>query len=443
MSRKFGVVGVAGAVTLGLTAFGLAGCGGASGSGSAAGSGELKGQTIEVAGPWSGGEQKAFEKVLSAFERQTGATVHYTAAGDDMPTVLQSKVQGGAPPNVAILAQPGAIAQFARQGVLKPVGPDVEQTIDAHESKSWKDFGTVDGKTYGVYFKAANKSIVWYNDRLLTQAGFKTPNTWDEFLAVANGISDTGVAPIAVAGADGWTLTDWFENVYLQTAGGDMYDKLTRHQIPWTDPSVKRALLVLQQVFQPKLVADGNAGALQTDFSSSVTKVFSDAPKAAMVFEADFVGKVIHSDTKAKVGDDARFFPFPTIGKAGGKPGAAVVTGGDAAVALKDDKATMALLKYLATPEAGVEWARSGGFLSPNKDMPLDSYTDDLTRNIAKQMLGADSIRFDMSDQAPAEFGATKGAGEWKDLSDFLANPGDIDGITQRLEADAAKAYHT
>jgi maltose-binding protein MalE len=438
MSGKLGAVVVAGTVTLGLSVFGLTGCGGASGN---SGTGELAGQTIEVSGPWSGDEQKAFQKVLAVFEKQTGATVNYTAAGDEEPTVLQSKVQGGAPPNIAILAQPGAIAQFVHEGALKPVTSDVEQQIDAHMAKAWKTFGTVDGKLYGVYFKAANKSIVWYNDRLLTPAGYQPPATWDRFVSTLNSLSDTGVAPVAVAGADGWTLTDWFENVYLQTAGGEAYDKLARHEIPWTDPSVKHALQLLQQVFQAKLIADGNAGALQTDFSTSVTKVFSDPPKAAMVFEADFVGQVIASNTKAKVGDDARFFPFPTIGKPGAKPGASVVTGGDAAVALKDDKATMALMKFLASPEAGVEWARSGGFLSPNKDMPLDSYTDDLTRNIAKQMLGADEIRFDMSDQAPAEFGATKGAGEWKDLEDFLATPADIDGITQRLEADAAKAY--
>jgi alpha-glucoside transport system substrate-binding protein len=439
MSGRLGAVAVAGAVTLVLS-LGSAGCGG--GASGAGGSGELRGQTIEVSGPWSGDEQKAFEKVLAVFEKQTGATVDYTAAGDEEPTVLQSKIQGGAPPNVAILAQPGAIAQFAREGALKPVTPDVEQQIDTHMAKAWKDFGTVDGKLYGVYFKAANKSIIWYNDGLLTQAGYQPPATWDQFVAILNSLSDLGVAPIAVAGADGWTLTDWFENVYLQSAGGDMYDRLARHEIPWTDPSVKRALQLLQQVFQPKLVANGNAGALQTDFPTSVTMVFSAAPKAAMVYEADFVGQVIASNTKAKVGDDARFFPFPSIGKRGDRPGASVVTGGDAAVALKDDKATMALMKFLASPEAGVEWARSGGFLSPNKDMPLDSYTDDLTRNIAKQMLGASEIRFDMSDQTPAEFGATKGAGEWKDLEDFLGNPADIDGTARRLESDAAKAYH-
>ncbi|MDN3355196.1 carbohydrate ABC transporter substrate-binding protein, partial [Actinomadura sp. DC4] len=34
---------------------------------------ELKGTTIEVAAKWTGPEQANFQKVLSAFEKQTGA----------------------------------------------------------------------------------------------------------------------------------------------------------------------------------------------------------------------------------------------------------------------------------------------------------------------------------------------------------------------------------
>jgi multiple sugar transport system substrate-binding protein/alpha-glucoside transport system substrate-binding protein len=78
----------------------------------------------------------------------------------------------------------------------------------------------------------------------------------------------------------------------------------------------------------------------------------------------------------------------------------------------------------------------------PNKDVPLSVYPNDVTRTMEQQLLGAgNNIVFDMSDLAPAAFGGTKGSGEWKDLEDFLANPNDIAGAQQKLEADAAKAY--
>ncbi|MFS8103070.1 extracellular solute-binding protein [Lentzea alba] len=406
-------------------------------SGGAAGAGDdLKGQTVEIVGPWTGDEQKSFEKVLAAFTTKTGAEVKYTPAGDELPTVLQTRISGGTPPNVALIAQPGLVAQFAEDNALKPVNSEVEQAVTQHNAAVWKQLGSVDGKLYGFTFKAANKSAIWYSEKAFGQVGATPPATWDDLIKTSKAIAETGMAAVAVGGADGWTLTDWFENVYLRTAGPENYDKLAKHEIPWTDPTVRKALEELAKLWgDPTLVA---GGALQTEFPKSVISVFGEPAGAAMVFEGDFVASIITTNTKAKVGEDAKFFPFPSV--AGSKD--AVVAGGDMAVQFKDDKATTELMKFLASPESGEIWAGLGGFLSPNKDIASSAYPDDVTQDLAKRIVDAgDNVRFDMSDLAPAAFGGTKGAGEWKDLQDFLADPKNVDGIMQRLEANAAKAY--
>jgi alpha-glucoside transport system substrate-binding protein len=114
-------------------------------------------------------------------------------------------------------------------------------------------------------------------------------------------------------------------------------------------------------------------------------------------------------------------------------------------VVLKDGKnadAAMAFVEYLATPEAAAVWAEAGGFLSPNKKLDPNAYSDVTTRATAKSLVAAgDSVRFDMSDQAPAAFGGTKGAGEWKILQDFLRDPSNPKKTAEQLEAAAAKAY--
>ncbi len=56
-------------------------------------------------------------------------------------------------------------------------------------------------------------------------------------------------------------------------------------------------------------------------------------------------------------------------------------------------------------------------------------------------MDAGDTVRFDMSDQAPAAFGGTKGAGEWKILQDFLRDPSKPEATAAALEAARAKAY--
>ncbi|MFI6575724.1 ABC transporter substrate-binding protein [Nocardiopsis sp. NPDC050513] len=420
-------------LALGLTA---TACGGGGGTGASA---DLEGSTLEIVGPWAGTEQESFEQVLSLFEEQTGATVEYSGAGDDLQTVLQTRIQGGDAPDVALIPQAGLIEHFAEEGALAPLSDDVVAALDENMAGAWTDIGSVDGTPYGVYLKVANKSLVWYNDPLFAETGATPPETWEDFVELSENLSDVGVDPLSVAGADGWVLTDWFENVYLQTAGPEMYDQLAAHEIPWTDPSVEVALETLAELWgQERLLAGGTEGTLQTDFPTSVVNVFSDDPEAAMVVGADFIGGVVSDSTNAAVGDDAQVFSFPYVA---GDEGAVVVAG-DAAVAMNEDAATMELLRFLASPEAAAEWAALGGFLSPNRNLTADDYADPLTGQVAEQIVTAgDSVRFDLSDLQPAAFGATVGDGMWQTLQDFMADPSDVEGTMERLEAEAAQAH--
>jgi ABC-type glycerol-3-phosphate transport system substrate-binding protein len=445
------VARTAAAVLAGTLALALSGCGGnddkgkddQSGSPSANGSSlqlpKLDGQTLEVAAVWTGPEQENFTKVLNEFEKRTGAKVDFVPTGNNTSTFLGTKIQGGKPPDVAFLPQVGVLHQFADKGWLKPLGAEAKAQSAKNFSTGWQELGAYKGKQYGVYVKAANKSLVWYNTAAFEAAGVTAaPKTWKDFLSTAQTVSDAGSPAVSIGGADGWTLTDWFENVYLSQAGPEKYDQLAQHKIKWTDPSVKAALTTLAQLWgKDDLIAGGRSGALQTEFPKSVTQTFSGDNPAAMVYEGDFVTANINADTKAKVGTDAKVFPFPAVGAQ-----APVVSGGDVAVVLKDGKGPQALMTFLASTDAAEIWAAQGGFISPNKEMDQGTYKDAVTRDIAKALLAAgDDFRFDMSDQAPAAFGGTAGIGEWKDLQDFLKNPSDVAGAQSKLESDAAKAY--
>ncbi|MFJ9666721.1 ABC transporter substrate-binding protein [Streptomyces sp. NPDC101219] len=400
---------------------------------------KLDGASLEVAAVWTGAEQANFKKVLAEFEKRTGAKVTFVPAQDPIINFLGSKIAGGAPPDVAMLPQPGAIKQAVEKKWAKPLGAEAKAELAKNYSQGWQDIGAVGGEQYGVYYKAANKSLIWYNAQVFENAGADEPKTWDELLTTAQTVYDSGVTPFSVGGADGWTLTDWFENVYLSQAGPEKYDQLAAHEIKWTDPSVKDALTTLAEIWGKKdYLAGGPSGALQTEFPASVTQTFTggDQPKAGMVYEGDFV-QVNIAETDAEIGTDAKVFPFPSVGDT-----PPVVSGGDAAVILKDSKAAQALATFLASPDAASIQAKLGGYLSPNKNVPNSAYPNEVQRTTAKALIDAgDDFRFDMSDQAPQAFGGTPGKGEWKALQDFLKDPSDIAGTQRQLEADAAAAY--
>lgn len=399
---------------------------------------DLTGQTVAVAAVWTGDEQANFEQVLAQFEEDTGATVDFISTGDDIAAVLGTQIEGGSPPDVAVLPQPGLMRDFAAQGQLQPLEDVVGETVDENYASVWRDLGSVDDELYGVWFKASNKSTYWYSVEALEAAGVEPPEDWDGLVDAAQTLLDSGVTPVSVAGADGWTLTDWFENVYLRTAGPEKYDQLATHEIPWTDESVVTALDTMGELIgQDEFVVNGLRGALQVDFPTSVTQVFGGSQEGATVFEGDFVAGNITGETDAELGTDADFFPFPNID--GSDP--SVLGGGDVAVLLQDSEAGKALIQYLATPEAAEVWAGLGGFTSPNQNVDLDVYPDEITRKSAESLVGADVFRFDLSDLQPAAFGGTPGQGLFKLFQDWLADPAKSEAIAQQMEEAAAAAF--
>jgi alpha-glucoside transport system substrate-binding protein len=393
--------------------------------------------SVSVWGIWVGQEQKNFQAVIDAFKKQyPNVKVTYSPKGNNLPTILTTAVQGGKPPDVAAPAQPGLVEQFVTQGKLKPIAY-VKGAVATNFGNSIVTAGTFEKKFYALTYKADNKSTVFYNVQAYKSAGVTPATDWNTFIKDGNTIKASGLPAYAISGADGWTLTDLFENIYLRTAGPQKYDQLTKHQIPWTDSSVKTALTDMAQILSDSSnMYGGTNGALQTDFPTAVGYVLATKAKAAQVIEGDFVPAQL-TTVPIKPVTGYNEFTFPAIN---GSP-SAVVGAGNLVITFNDNPAIEAFVKFLATPAAALPWIRAGGFVSANKHVAASAYTDPILRKAAQDLTHATTFKFDMSDQAPIAFGGTTGQGEWKILQDFLKNPSNVNGTAQSLETAAAKAY--
>ncbi len=417
-----------------VLAAGLAACSSGEGKGA-----DLAGTTLHVVAVWQGPEAAAFEQVLAGFTTETGLAVEFTStAGQDIGAVIDDRLGAGDPPDVAMLPQPGLLSRYAAEGAIVPLADDVAGDVRAHYATVWQRLGSVDGRLYGVWFKAANKSLVWYSLGAFEAAGVVPPAALDRFAAVAGKLSAAGTPAFAVPTlpSDAWTLTDWFENLYLRMAGPDRYDALAERRLPWTDPTVRATLTAMARLLAPGNVA-WTTGA-DTSFPAAVAAVFSTTPAAAMVVEGDFVPGVIAAPTPVELGVDVDVFAFPesTSGER------FVVGGGDVAVLMRPSEAGQRLVRYLGSVEAAEIWARLGGFITPNEDLDLSAYPDETTRRVGRAVIEAgDRFRFDLSDLQPAAFGGTTGAGLWGLLHDFVFGGVDVDTTMARLEAAARAAW--
>jgi ABC-type glycerol-3-phosphate transport system substrate-binding protein len=420
-----------------VLAFAAAGCGGGddNGGGGAKGNEDVSG-SISAMAIWAGEEQRSFQKVIDAFqEKYPNVTVKYRSGGDNLAPLLSTAVEGGNPPDIAAIGQPGLMADFAKKKAIKPIDDMRDKIVDAF-GEDVADAGAVDGTQYGLMYKGANKSTVWYNVADFDEAGVKPPKTWDDFISARDTLKAAGITPFSVGVDVGWPISDIFENVYIRTAGPEKYDQLAKHEIPWTDQSVKDALTLMKDIVgKSDYMAGGTDGALQTEMPDSVSKVLSENPDAAMLVLGDFAPGQIETTLKPESGYNV--FTFPSI--EGSKP--SVVGGGDLFIKFKDSPAANAFLEYLTTTDAAEVWAKIGGFSSPNKHLDDSVYPDEITRTTASALAEADTFRFDLSDLQPAAFGGTPGQGLFKAFTDFVANPNNIDQITKKMEADAKKAF--
>jgi alpha-glucoside transport system substrate-binding protein len=394
----------------------------------------LRGTTLEVLGSWTGTERARFVKVLDAFTSATGARIRYISSeGGYLPDLLDARIAWGEPPDVALLPQPGLLRHYARAGRLVTLDATTRRIVAEHFAPGWRSLASFGQREYGVWFKAANKSLVWYDVATFERAGVVPPEDLAGLERVAATLHRRGATPFAVGGSDGWTLTDWFENIYLRLAGPERYDALTEHRLAWTDSSVGRALALMGRLLSPQYVLGGPRRALNTSFDASVQLAFASPARAAMVSEGDFVAGFLPA---ARTGTDVDVFAFP--GTYDGLP--VVVGGGDVAVQMTSGSGATELMRFLASPAAAAVWAGAGGYISPNLDLDLAVYPDALSRTVARNLVEAGGgFRFDLSDLQPTQFGSAPRSGMQGALRRFLVDR-DVVAAQDRLEAGAVAA---
>ena len=396
------------------------------------------GGSVTLWAEWTAQEQKNFLAALVPFTQATGVTINYSGKGSNMDTALNAAVSGGSPPDVALVPDPGTLDSLAKAGSIKDLTA-VLGNLTANFGSAWNTLASYNGKQYGVWFKGANKNTIWYNPALFTQAGISSaPTTWEQLVTDAAQLQAAGITPLSLCTDVGWPVADFWQNVYLKTAGAASYNKLAVHSLKWTDPTVTTAFTTFAQlVGNPSYLLGGLQGALSNAYPSCVDKVFPKpgaTPKAAMVFEGDFMVSEITGNSSnyapgttgtggvACTTDPSKtpcynFFSFPAPSANSANQGA-IQGAGDVAMMLTSTPQAQALIKYLAGPEGATVWASAGGFASPNNKVPASSYPDAVAKADAQALVNASSFVFSLDD--------LQGSWEpkmWADLLNWLRTP--------------------
>lgn len=373
---------------------------------------------LQVLVVWSGTELNVFRRAVADFEEQQNVKVDLVSAGDGIGAMLSSRIAAGHPPDVAVLPNPGLVwdLQSSLERLQVRDGPATGELgrQRLHNKR---------GARYGVWLKATHKSLFWYRGDVFRGS---PPETLSELVRELKGLAREGRRPLSVGAADGWVLTDWFENTLL-AVHPDTYDALAAGARGcWDSPYVTTALTWLGRIWSiPGVLADGPERALLTQYDAAALRTFvRHRGDAALTFGGDYTELLLGPYQKegaapARLGR----FRFPSADPSRRKP---LVVGGDAVVLPRQPESGVresarGLVKFLAGSEAARKLAK-GGFLSLH---------DAASGKLAEQVRD-DDARYDLADLLSGELARGDGQGLSGILQDFFSEVAETgDGAVQ------------
>jgi alpha-glucoside transport system substrate-binding protein len=413
------------------------------------------GKKVSIQTQWIGGEGANFAASVADFAKATGITIQIDSIGSSHETVLKTRIDGGQPPDLAVLAQPTGVLSYAADGKVIDVSTFMTGSFVNDHSATVGLVTDASGKIWGIPYKADVKSTVWYPIKAFAAAGYAVPKTWDELIAlsdkiVADGKGNPWCIGIEAGTATGWQATDWVEEVMLKTQTPEVYNNWINGTLKFNSPEVKAAFDDVAKIFfTDKYVYGGNTAIVSTPQTQPMDPMFNGdtlTPGCWMQKIPTWYGPDFFPDVRAggpgtvskyKIGEDIGIFYFPTINEAQGTAaeGSAdtlmVLTPADGGDARPETKA---VAEFLSLPQGIQRWIEAGSAISANNTVPDAWYAGSYKLKVAADIVNnASYLGFDASDLMPPEVGA---GSFWTESVNWInANGANTDQVLQNIDA--------
>ncbi len=160
------------------------------------------GEKIEVSlAGWGGNptEEKLLKQTLEDFEKKhPDIDVKYEVISEQYMDVMKTRLVGGEAADVFYLDAFEAPA-LIETGVIQPLDEFITEDFDVEDfEKPLAEAFVVDGKTYG-FPKDYSTLALFYNKKMLADAGVEVPKTMEEFREAAKKLTKDGVYGFGVA----------------------------------------------------------------------------------------------------------------------------------------------------------------------------------------------------------------------------------------------------
>jgi alpha-glucoside transport system substrate-binding protein len=395
--------------------------------------GERIGGEVTVVGVNGGVEGEIIEATFQPFEEATGIDVVYQGTSD-ANTVVQTGVAAGNPPDVFNAANAGALPGYAQAGALVPLDDLFDRAeLEEQFGTALLESATVDGSLYGIWNEVDN-FMLWYNAD--TYEGPDSPESWDEVVewSTAEAQAEGGPAPwcmgLESGAASGVPGAHFISNLILRAYGPEVVAQLAAGELPFTSPEVEDGFRMFGEIAtQPEMVEGGPTGVLATRTVDAGNGLFSDPQRCQLLGWGNYAaGLITAANPTVTPGENLDFFRYPAIEADYAN---SEMVSGHVMYAFNDTPQVRAFMRYYASPEAQALLASSGQWVVGNRDVPLDTYPNEISRRAAEQYLDSEEVVLAPVSQLPApivlEF--------YRSVVAYVQDPSSLDSVLATLEA--------
>jgi raffinose/stachyose/melibiose transport system substrate-binding protein len=314
-------------------------------------------------------------------------------ANDDYKQKLRVAFGAGQAPDLFFNWGGGALNDYVKAGKVAALSPS-EVSTDRFTPSVMKS-ATFTGKVYGVPANGLAPVVLYYNKKVLADAGVQPPASYAQLTAAVTRLKAKGVVPVSLAANSKWPTLMWLEYLLDRTGGSKAFARISAGDASaWQDPAVTKANQYLQDLSTSGTFGD-NASSLGYDQGAATALLYTG--KAAMELMGTWeYTNITTADPGFVKSGGLGWTAFPALDGGAGDP--ADIVGNPSNflslnAATKDKAAALTYLKdyvmnssqidaYLASgsvpPVKGLEGKLAA---TPPADRPWLTFVYDLVRN--------------------------------------------------------------
>jgi raffinose/stachyose/melibiose transport system substrate-binding protein len=311
-------------------------------------------------------------------------------------TVMRNAFTSGKPPEIFAHEGNNNLFQFVVEDQVAPITDwwNKPGNGDRFTQGAPVSSVTYDGEVYGVPGGLVTTNQLYYNKKILADAGIDptTLTTWDDFLAAFEQLKSDGITPIAYGNSEGWPGSQFFYDLLSKTAGATKINQLVARNCgyKWTDDDVVEAAQLYTDLADKGYFSEG----LSSDDYTTATATFFSGRAAFFQGGSWVVPEIAESPDR----DNYGLVTFPMVEGGKGSVTEGLISTGGLALSKSVDTdeemdAALTFLDWMNQPEQQRQQVEIGN-ISAVTDANDPELTDPLIQQIIDEQIAPSTGSF-------------------------------------------------